>query len=122
MNDENGSDKPWAGRFNEPTDAFVEAFTASVDFDRRLYHYDIEGSIAHATILARQGILSTAERDAIVTGLNRIRERIDRDGFFYDFDSEAFAVLSLVTSPADFREGVGRMLARVNRAATAHNT
>jgi hypothetical protein len=37
--------KPWAGRFNEPTDAFVEAFTASVDFDRRLYAYDIQGSI-----------------------------------------------------------------------------
>ena len=46
--------KPWAGRFSEPTDAFVEAFTASVDFDRSLYRYDIEGSIAHARMLARR--------------------------------------------------------------------
>jgi argininosuccinate lyase len=82
MNDQSSSfDKPWAGRFNEPTDAFVEAFTASVDFDQRLYRYDIEGSIAHATMLARQGILSEAERDAITAGLGRIRERIEGGDF-----------------------------------------
>jgi argininosuccinate lyase len=73
--------KPWAGRFNEPTDAFVEAFTASVDFDRRLYRHDIAGSIAHASMLARQGILSEEERAAIVDGLERIRQRIDRGEF-----------------------------------------
>jgi argininosuccinate lyase len=81
MNDQTTSAKPWAGRFNEPTDAFVEAFTASVDFDRRLYRYDIQGSIAHATMLAHQGILTVEERDAIVAGLTRIRERIE-DGSF----------------------------------------
>jgi len=70
--------KPWAGRFNEPTDAFVEAFTASVGFDQRLYRHDIQGSIAHATMLAKQGVLSAAERDAIVAGLERIRARIER--------------------------------------------
>ncbi len=58
------SQKLWAGRFSEPTDAFVEAFTASVEFDQRLYRYDIEGSIAHARMLARQGILTEEERDA----------------------------------------------------------
>ena len=73
--------KLWSGRFSEPTDAFVEAFTASVEFDRRLYRYDIEGSIAHATMLARQGILSDDDRDAIVGGLTCIRERIE-DGAF----------------------------------------
>ena len=73
--------KPWAGRFDEPTDAFVEAFTASVSFDQRLYREDIAGSIAHATMLARQGILSSDERDAIVAGLGRIRERIERGEF-----------------------------------------
>jgi len=83
MNDKTGSGKPWAGRFNEPTDAFVEAFTASVDFDKRLYRYDIEGSIAHATMLARQGILSTVERDAIIEGLTRIGERIDAGRFHW---------------------------------------
>ena len=52
------SQKPWSGRFSEPTDAFVEAFTASVDFDKRLAAQDIAGSRAHARMLGRQGILS----------------------------------------------------------------
>jgi len=73
--------KPWAGRFNAPTDAFVEAFTASVAFDHRLYRHDIEGSIAHATMLARQGILSDAECNAIVSGLQAVRAQIDAGAF-----------------------------------------
>ena len=73
--------KPWAGRFNAPTDAFVEAFTASVSFDNRLYRYDIQGSIAHAIMLARQGILGESERDAIVAGLESVRARIDAGQF-----------------------------------------
>jgi argininosuccinate lyase len=48
MNNSEHNSKPWGGRFSESTDEFVEAFTASVDFDRRLYRYDIAGSIAHA--------------------------------------------------------------------------
>jgi argininosuccinate lyase len=73
--------KLWAGRFSEPTDAFVEAFTASVEFDQRLAPQDIQGSIAHATMLARQGILSDEERDAIVKGLGLILERIESGRF-----------------------------------------
>ena len=73
--------KLWAGRFNQPTDAFVEAFTASVEFDQRLADYDIQGSIAHATMLARQGILTETERDSIIGGLERIRERIAKGEF-----------------------------------------
>jgi len=84
----NHADKPWAGRFNEPTDAFVEAFTASVGFDRRLYRYDIEGSIAHAAMLAHQGILTAAERDAIVAGLTRIRARIEAGEFEWSIPLE----------------------------------
>jgi argininosuccinate lyase len=80
--------KPWAGRFSEATDAFVEAFTASVGFDRRLYRHDIEGSIAHARMLARQGILTGEERDAIIGGLIRIRERIDRGEFAWRVELE----------------------------------
>ncbi|NCF10158.1 MAG: argininosuccinate lyase, partial [Gammaproteobacteria bacterium] len=53
MSDDKPADKLWGGRFSEPTDAFVEDFTASVGFDRRLYRQDIAGSIAHATMLAR---------------------------------------------------------------------
>jgi len=73
--------KLWAGRFNEPTDAFVEAFTASVEFDQRLARHDIRGSIAHARMLARAGILDGSELDAIVNGLQHIAERIAMDRF-----------------------------------------
>jgi argininosuccinate lyase len=79
--DSQAKDKPWGGRFSEPTDAFVERFTASVDFDKRMAEQDINGSIAHATMLARQGILTEAERDAIVNGLEQIRSEI-REGRF----------------------------------------
>ena len=88
MPEQSPSTKPWAGRFNAPTDAFVEAFTASVEFDRRLYRHDIAGSIAHATMLARQGILSGAERDAIVAGLEGIRARIDAGDFQWSIPLE----------------------------------
>ncbi len=74
-------EKLWAGRFTGPTDAFVEAFTASVDFDRRLYRQDIQGSIAHATMLAEAGVLEAAERDAIVTGLRAIEADIEAGRF-----------------------------------------
>ncbi len=81
MSDDNIPAKPWSGRFNEPTDAFVEAFTASVDFDRRLYRYDIQGSVAHATMLARAGILTAAERDQILSGLEAVGAQIERGEF-----------------------------------------
>ncbi len=81
MSDAPQSAKPWSGRFSEPTDAFVEAFTASVDFDKRLYRYDIQGSIAHATMLEKAGILSAEELTAIVSGLEAIREQIDHGRF-----------------------------------------
>ncbi|PID43697.1 MAG: argininosuccinate lyase [Proteobacteria bacterium] len=73
-----GKEKPWGGRFTEPTDAFVERFTASIDFDSRLYFHDITGSIAHATMLARVGVLSDRERDQIIQGLQEIRAEIER--------------------------------------------
>mgnify|MGYP001546550740 FL=1 len=71
----------WNGRFTESTDAFVQAFTASVNFDQRLYRYDIEGSIAHAKMLKKVGILSKEERDSILDGLNTILQEIE-DGSF----------------------------------------
>ena len=73
MSDDKPADKLWGGRFNEPTDAFVEDFTASVGFDRRLYRQDIAGSIAHATMLARVGVLSAEDAASIVSGLEAIR-------------------------------------------------
>lgn len=71
----------WGGRFGEATDAFVARFTASVSFDRRLYREDIRGSIAHAEMLARAGILTGTERDAIRRGLETIGERIAAGDF-----------------------------------------
>ena len=75
--------KPWGGRFSEATDAFVEAFTASVAFDRRLAGHDIRGSIAHAQMLHRIGVLTDKEAQAIVRGLEDIALDIDRDDFHW---------------------------------------
>jgi len=83
-----GSSKLWGGRFAADTDALVEAFNASIDFDRRLYREDIAGSIAHARMLARQQIISEADRDAIVAGLEAIRAEIDAGTFEFRVDRE----------------------------------
>jgi len=80
--------KPWAGRFNEPTDAFVEAFTASVGFDRRMYRQDIAGSIAHATMLAKVGVLTASECKVIVEGLKAIETDIENDQFHWSVELE----------------------------------
>lgn len=73
--------KPWGGRFAEPTDAFVERFTASVGFDWRLYHHDINGSLAHARMLAKVGVLSEQEYADIERGLEEIRADIEAGRF-----------------------------------------
>ncbi len=73
--------KLWSGRFTEATDAFVEAFTASVDFDKRLAFKDIEGSIAHATMLQAIGVLTQEESQAIVEGLRSIEKEIQSQQF-----------------------------------------
>ena len=75
------TNKTWGGRFTESTDAFVAAFTASVRFDRRMYRQDIDGSIAHARMLARTGVLAPADCEAIVGGLEAIRGEIERGEF-----------------------------------------
>ncbi|MBM4411720.1 MAG: argininosuccinate lyase, partial [Chloroflexi bacterium] len=83
-----GSSKLWGGRFSGETDALVEAFNASIAFDQRLYAEDIEGSIAHAGMLAAQGIISTADRDAVIAGLEAIRAEIDAGTFPFRLDRE----------------------------------
>ncbi|NDL70106.1 argininosuccinate lyase [Vreelandella alkaliphila] len=75
------TNQSWGGRFSEPTDAFVARFTASVNFDQRLARQDIQGSIAHATMLARVGALTDDERDAIINGLTEIQGEIERGEF-----------------------------------------
>ena len=88
MTNDTRKDKPWQGRFTEATDAFVEAFTASVGFDRRLYEHDIDGSIAHATMLAACGILDDAEKRQIVDGLEAIRAEIRAGEFEWSVSLE----------------------------------
>ncbi|MCP5015534.1 MAG: argininosuccinate lyase [Ketobacter sp.] len=71
----------WGGRFTEATDAFVQVFTASVDFDQKMAEQDINGSIAHATMLAEVGVLTQEEKTTIIDGLEAIRLEI-RNGKF----------------------------------------
>lgn len=75
------SAKLWGGRFAESTAASVEAFSASIDYDSRLYRYDIAGSKAHATMLADNGLLSKDELKAIIDGLSAIEKEIDNGEF-----------------------------------------
>jgi len=82
------SEKLWAGRFTQPTDAFVEEFTASIQFDQRLYRYDIQGSTVHARMLARQGIIANDEAETIVAGLAAILEEIERGEFAFSIARE----------------------------------
>ncbi|MDX8397422.1 MAG: argininosuccinate lyase, partial [Mariprofundaceae bacterium] len=75
------SDKPWGGRFDAPTNAFVEAFNASTHVDARLYAEDIAGSRAHAQMLAQQGILSKEDLTLILQGLNEVEAEIEAGTF-----------------------------------------
>ncbi len=68
--------KLWGGRFTKETNQLVHNFNASIGFDQKFYHQDIRGSIAHVTMLAKQGILTDEERDTIVAGLSGIEEDI----------------------------------------------
>lgn len=78
----------WGGRFSEATDAFVAEFTASVQFDQRFYKQDIAGSIAHATMLAKVGVLTEQERDDIIEGLTAIKADIEAGNFEWRIDLE----------------------------------
>ncbi len=82
------SEKPWAGRFTQPTDKFVEEFTASIDFDKRMYSYDIQGSKAHARMLAKQGIIAGEEAETIVEGLESILADIESGDFEFSVSLE----------------------------------
>ncbi|MDL4862941.1 argininosuccinate lyase [Halomonas elongata] len=84
----NSTNQSWGGRFSEPTDAFVARFTASVDFDRRLALHDIQGSRAHATMLARVGVLTEDERDAILGGLDEVAAEIEAGSFAWSVELE----------------------------------
>jgi argininosuccinate lyase len=88
MTQEKTETKLWGGRFDQPTDKFVEEFTASVNFDKRLYAHDILGSLAHARMLTKIGVLTQSECDAIVHGLEAIRAEIERGEFVWSVSYE----------------------------------
>ena len=78
----------WGGRFNEPTDEFVKIFGASIAFDKILALYDIQGSIAHATMLSEIDVLSSSELNEILEGLTKIKDEIVNDQFNWSIDLE----------------------------------
>lgn len=80
--------KPWEGRFSESTHPSVEKFTASIWVDKRLYLYDIEGSMAHAEMLEKIGIISKDEKEKIVNGLKEIKEEIEKGTFKFTEELE----------------------------------
>ena len=78
----------WGGRFNEATDAFVKTFGASVSFDKILAFYDIEGSLAHATMLEEVGVITSKELNQISDGLEKIKNEITNNKFDWSIDLE----------------------------------
>ena len=78
------SEKPWDGRFTEKTDKIVEDFTSSIDVDKRLYTYDIEGSIAHCRMLAKASIISEEDASSLMEGLGKIKREIEHKNFQFD--------------------------------------
>ena len=78
----------WGGRFNQPTDKFVKIFGASVTFDKVLALYDIEGSIAHATMLCEVNVLTSAELKQILEGLDKVKDEVVNDQFSWSVELE----------------------------------
>ena len=82
------SEKAWAGRFRQQTNRLVEAFTVSVAVDRRLYSYDIQGSIAHCRTLGKARVLTPSETRTIVQGLGSVKTELDRGRFRFTQQDE----------------------------------
>ncbi|MBI4665454.1 MAG: argininosuccinate lyase [Nitrospinae bacterium] len=114
--------KAWSGRFTEPTHPLVEKFNASLGFDRRLYRHDIAGSLAHAEMLGRQGIIPKKDAAAIVTGLKKIELEITSGSFKFDDADEDIHMaverrLKTIIGPAGGRLHTAR--SRNDQVATA---
>ena len=105
--------KLWGGRFTKETNQLVHNFNASISFDQKFYHQDIEGSIAHVKMLAKQGLLTEEDRDKIVKGLTEIREDLESGalvitGEHEDIHSFVEAVLTERIGEAGKRLHTGR--------------
>ena len=80
--------KLWGGRFEKKTDGLVDDFHSSITFDQRLYNQDINGSIAHATMLGEQGIIPKEDADKIVAGLKEIKADVAAGKVHFELDAE----------------------------------
>jgi argininosuccinate lyase len=136
----NTSNQMWGGRFASGPDAIMEEINASIGFDKKLFAQDIDGSIAHATMLAHQGIISEIDRDEIIRGLNQIRGEIESGSFVFsrkleDIHMNVEGRLATLIGPAagrlhtarsrndqvalDFRLWVKQEMAKIDQALTA---
>ena len=88
MSQSDSSQYTWAGRFSEPTSDLVKRYTASVAFDQRMWRQDIRASLAHATMLARQGIITADDLAAIEHGMSQIEREIEAGSFVWSLDLE----------------------------------
>ena len=101
----------WGGRFEKDMDDIVKKFNASIFFDQRMYNEDINGSIAHVTMLAKQGIVSDAEKEQIITGLEGIRKDIAEGTIVFTVEDE------------DIHMGIeSRLIARIGEAGKKLHT
>ncbi len=80
--------KMWSGRFSENASSLLDQFNASLNFDKKLYEYDIKGSLAHAKMLNAQGILTDQEYQDIVKGMQQVLKEIESDEFVFDISDE----------------------------------
>ena len=81
-------DKMWAGRFHKALDSTADDFNSSIHFDSRMYKQDISGSVVHAMMLARQGIITEDEKEKIISGLGSIVSDIDAGRLDIDMQAE----------------------------------
>ena len=84
----NANQYTWAGRFSEPVSDLVKRYTASVDFDQRMWRQDIRGSLAHARMLAKQAIISGEDLTQIERGMEIVQREIESGHFVWSLDLE----------------------------------
>src|ERR1035441_174031 len=99
--------KLWGARFDKKSDPLADQFTFSISYDHRLAKYDVEGSIAHARMLGKQGIIPRTDAAKIIAGLQKILLKIETDKFTFDPKAEDIhteiqnQLKSLIGKPAD---------------------
>ncbi|HHS82976.1 MAG TPA: argininosuccinate lyase, partial [Devosia sp.] len=111
------SNKMWGGRFAAGPDAIMEEINASIGYDKRFFRQDIAGSIAHANMLAKTGIISEADRNAIVAGLTEVREELEQNRFNF---SRALEDIHMNIEAA-LHERIGEAAARLHTARSRND-